>query len=70
MAQATERIRLGLMQRPHPPICIGGKGERRTLRTVARVAQHSNMPRGTVAEFAHLREVLAGHGAAPPFDPS
>src|SRR5207237_6846833 len=23
-------------QRPHPPICIGGSGEKRTLRTVAR----------------------------------
>ena len=26
------------VQQPHPPICIGGSGEKRTLRTVARVA--------------------------------
>lgn len=28
------------VQQPHPPICIGGNGERRTLRTAARFAQH------------------------------
>lgn len=27
-------------QHPHPPICIGGSGEKRTLRTVAKYAQH------------------------------
>ena len=29
-------------QRPHPPICIGGFGEKRTLPLVARYAQHWN----------------------------
>src|SRR5689334_24991905 len=29
-------------QQPHPPICIGGSGEKRTLRTTARYAQHWN----------------------------
>jgi alkanesulfonate monooxygenase SsuD/methylene tetrahydromethanopterin reductase-like flavin-dependent oxidoreductase (luciferase family) len=48
-------------QRPHPPICIGGGGERRTLRTVARYAQHWNSVAGTPAEFAHKRDVLFAH---------
>src|SRR5690348_10469046 len=30
------------VQRPHPPIAIGGNGEKRTLRTVARFAQEWN----------------------------
>jgi len=32
------------VQRPHPPICIGGRGPRRTLPLVARYAQHWNFP--------------------------
>ncbi len=35
------------VQRPYPPICIGGSGEKRTLRTVARYAQHWNYVGGT-----------------------
>src|SRR3954452_547503 len=34
-------------QQPHPPICIGGSGEKRTLRTVARFAQHWNFVGGS-----------------------
>jgi len=48
-------------QQPHIPICIGGSGERRTLRTVARYAQHWNFAGGTPAEFAHKRDVLFAH---------
>src|ERR1700728_2157636 len=33
-------------QKPHVPICIGGSGERRTLRSAARLAQHSDFVRG------------------------
>ncbi|OBY33277.1 LLM class F420-dependent oxidoreductase [Mycolicibacter kumamotonensis] len=50
-------------QRPHPPICIGGNGEKRTLKITARYAQHWNFVGGTPAEFARKREVLAGHCA-------
>src|SRR4051794_7798414 len=57
------------VQRPHPPICVGGSGERRTLRTAARYAQHWNFVGGTVEEFAHKREVLHEHCAAAGRDP-
>ena len=49
------------IQQPHPPICIGGSGEKRTLRTVARVAQHWNYVGGPVAEFERLKGVIAEH---------
>lgn len=49
------------VQRPHPPICIGGGGERRTLRTAARFAQHWNFAGGSVEDFRHKREVLQAH---------
>ena len=49
------------VQRPHPPICIGGSGERRTLRTAARFAQHWNFVGGTPQDFARKREVLVQH---------
>jgi F420-dependent oxidoreductase-like protein len=58
------------IQRPHPPICIGGSGERRTLRTVARFAQHWNFVGGTPAEFAHKRDVLHQHCADLGRDPA
>jgi len=57
-------------QRPHPPICIGGGGERRTLRAVARWAQHWNVPGGGVEVFEHKRDVLHEHCADIGRDPS
>ncbi|NKY60758.1 LLM class F420-dependent oxidoreductase [Nocardia flavorosea] len=56
-------------QRPHPPICIGGNGEKRTLRTTARYAQHWNFVGGTPADFARKRDVLAAHCADIGRDP-
>ena len=56
-------------QRPHPPICIGGNGEKRTLRITARFAQHWNFVGGTPAEFARKRDVLAAHCADVGRDP-
>ena len=50
-------------QRPHPPICIGGSGEKRTLRTTARYAQHWNFLGGTPEDFVRKRDVLAAHCA-------
>ncbi len=50
------------LQRPHPPIWIGGGGEQLTLGVVARHADRSNFG-GNPAEFAHKCEVLKGHCA-------
>jgi F420-dependent oxidoreductase-like protein len=57
-------------QKPHPPICIGGSGERRTLRTTAKYAQHWNFVGGTLEDFKHKVEVLHGHCEAVGRDPS
>jgi len=58
------------VQRPHPPICIGGSGEKRTLRTAARFAQHWNYVGGTVEDFARKKDVLESHCADIGRDPS
>ena len=58
------------VQRPHPPICIGGTGERRTLRAAARWAQHWNFPGGSAEQFAAKRDVLHRHCADVGRDPS
>lgn len=57
------------VQRPHPPIVIGGGGEKRTLRAVARFAQHWNYPGGAPEEFAHKRKILDEHCAELGRDP-
>jgi alkanesulfonate monooxygenase SsuD/methylene tetrahydromethanopterin reductase-like flavin-dependent oxidoreductase (luciferase family) len=61
------------LQRPHPPIVIGGGGERLTLRVVARHANVWNLPGppwSTVEQFRHKSEVLDGHCAAIGRDPA
>ena len=57
-------------QKPHPPICIGGSGEKRTLRITARYADHWNFVGGPPEEFARKRDVLASHCADIGRDPA
>jgi alkanesulfonate monooxygenase len=49
------------VQRPHPPILIGGSGETKTLRMVAQYAQACNLFAGPQIE--HKLEVLRKHCA-------
>jgi F420-dependent oxidoreductase-like protein len=47
------------LTRPHPPILIGGSGEKKTLRLVAKYAQACNLFAGP--EIEHKLDVLRGH---------
>ncbi|MBF9068783.1 TIGR03560 family F420-dependent LLM class oxidoreductase [Streptacidiphilus fuscans] len=58
------------VQRPHPPLCIGGSGAARTLRTAARFAQHWNFDTGPLADFRKARDILHGHCADLGRDPA
>lgn len=57
------------IQKPHPPICIGGNGEKRTLPNVARWAQHWNYAafdfEGWVAKKAVLDGICRDVGRDP-----
>ncbi|MGH4023593.1 MAG: LLM class F420-dependent oxidoreductase [Pseudonocardiaceae bacterium] len=52
------------LSRPHPPIMIGGGGEKKTLRLVARYADACNVFGSNPADVAHKFDVLRGHCAA------
>ncbi|MDH4170010.1 MAG: TIGR03560 family F420-dependent LLM class oxidoreductase [Acidimicrobiia bacterium] len=58
------------VQQPHPPICIGGTGERRTLPLAARFAQHWNYPGFDTDGFVQKRDALAAACAAVHRDPA
>jgi alkanesulfonate monooxygenase SsuD/methylene tetrahydromethanopterin reductase-like flavin-dependent oxidoreductase (luciferase family) len=46
---------------PIPPLLIGGGGEQKTLRVVAKYADWWNLPGGTADNYAHKLDVLRQH---------
>jgi F420-dependent oxidoreductase-like protein len=52
------------LTRPHPPVLIGGGGEKKTLRLVARYGDACNLFGSSVADVAGKLDVLRGHCAA------
>ncbi len=57
------------VQRPYPPIAIGGTGPKRTLRAVACYAQHWNALSGTTGDWQASRDILLQHCADIGRDP-
>jgi F420-dependent oxidoreductase-like protein len=57
------------LQQPHPPITIGGSGEKRTLRTVARWAQVWDAIKVKPEDWPRKYEVLLRHCEAVGRDP-
>jgi len=49
------------VQKPYPPLMVGGSGEKLTLRIVAREADRSNFPVRDIDRFKHLLDVLKNH---------
>jgi alkanesulfonate monooxygenase SsuD/methylene tetrahydromethanopterin reductase-like flavin-dependent oxidoreductase (luciferase family) len=49
------------LQRPHPPIMIGGGGEQKLLRLVAKYADANNLFPASPEEVQHKLDVLARH---------
>jgi F420-dependent oxidoreductase-like protein len=52
------------VQRPYPPITIGGNGRKRTLRTAARFASEWNATTQDTEQYTELKGVLAEHCVA------
>lgn len=58
------------IQKPRPPILIGGAGEKRLLRLVARYADLWNCPNNVATELPHKLDVLRNHCASIGRDPN
>jgi F420-dependent oxidoreductase-like protein len=58
------------VQRPRPPITIGGAGERLLLKVVAKYADRWNCPMNAAHELPHKLEVLRLHCAEAGRDPA
>ena len=58
------------LSRPRPPILIGGSGERKTLRLVARYADACNLFASSYEEVAHKLDVLRQHCETEGRDPA
>ena len=58
------------VQKPHPPILIGGAGEKRLLRVVAEHADIWNCPNNVAQELEHKLAVLKQHCDAVGRDPA
>ena len=58
------------IQKPHPPIVIGGTGEKRTLRIAALWADQWNLPGGDPDMLRHKVDVLHHHCADVGRDPA
>lgn len=57
------------LQQPHPPIWVGGGGEKKTLRVVAESADGWNTFLMPMDQYQHKLDVLAGHCADVGRDP-
>jgi alkanesulfonate monooxygenase SsuD/methylene tetrahydromethanopterin reductase-like flavin-dependent oxidoreductase (luciferase family) len=50
------------IQKPHPPIMIGGQGEKVLLKIVAKHADMWNVPNASAERYAELSKVVEQHG--------
>ena len=58
------------LQRPHPPFVMGGSGEKRMLRIVARYADDWNFVGGPIEDFQRKVSILHDHCLAVGRDPN
>jgi alkanesulfonate monooxygenase SsuD/methylene tetrahydromethanopterin reductase-like flavin-dependent oxidoreductase (luciferase family) len=52
------------LQKPHPPIMIGGQGQKVLLKIVAKHADMWNVPNASAERYADLLKVIERHGDA------